>query len=169
MSCEPRLLVHTSASTSDDSSATLMAIASALKNDPVTPVIVMSGRKTTIGVSVDPISGTVISLSALAVACSGPSPLSRWSTIFSTTTILSSITSPTAAARPPSVIRLKLCPSTFIAMNVTTIVTGTTSPVMTAVPQSRRKSQMMKPERNRPMMMASRTLLIDSWTMSDWS
>ena len=67
-----RLLVQTSARTSDVSSATLIAIASALKNVPVTPVIVISGRKTTIGVSVDPISGTVSSLSALAVAVQGP-------------------------------------------------------------------------------------------------
>ena len=67
-----RLLVQTSASTSDVSSDTLIAIASALKKVPVTPVIVMSGRNTTIGVSVEPISGTVSSLSALAVACSGP-------------------------------------------------------------------------------------------------
>ena len=164
-----RLLVQTSARTSDVSSETLIAIASALKKVPVTPVIVMSGRNTTMGVSVDPISGTVSSLSALAVACSGPSPLSRCSTMFSTTTILSSITRPTAAARPPSVIRLKLWPSIFIAMNVMTIVTGTTSPVITAVPQSRRKSQMMRPARNRPMTIASRTLAIDSWTMLDWS
>ena len=162
-----RLLVHTSASTSDVSSATLIAIASALKNVPVTPVIVMSGRNTTIGVSVEPISGTVSSFSALAVASSGPSPPSRCSTMFSTTTILSSMTSPTAAARPPSVIRLKLWPSIFIAMNVTTIVTGTTSPVMTAVPQSRRNSQMIRPARNSPMMIASRTLAIDSLTMFD--
>ncbi len=162
-----RLLVHTSARTSDASSDTLIAIASALKNAPVTPVIVMSGRKTTIGVSVDPISGTVSSLRALAVACSGPSPPSRCSTMFSTTTILSSMTRPTAAARPPSVIRLKVWPRIFITMNVTTIVTGTTSPVITAVPQSRRNSQMISPARNNPMMMASRTLAIDSVTMPD--
>ncbi len=150
-----KLLVHTSASTSEDRSETLIAIASALKNVPVTPVIVMSGRKTTIGVSVEPINGTVNSLSALAVACNGPSPPSRCSTMFSTTTILSSMTRPTAAASPPSVIRLKLCPRTFITMNVSTIVTGTTRPVMTAVPQSRRNSQMISPARNRPMMIAS--------------
>ena len=103
-----RLLVHTSASTSEVKSETLMAIASARKNVPVTPVIVISGKKTTIGVSVDPISGIVSSSSALAVAWSGPSPPSRCSTMFSTITILSSITRPTAAANPPSVIRLKL-------------------------------------------------------------
>ena len=144
-----------------------MAIARALKNVPVTPVIVISGRNTTIGVRVEPMSGTVNSFSALAVACRGPSPPSRCRTMFSTTTILSSMTSPTAAASPPSVIRLNVWPRIFIAMKVTTIVTGTTSPVITAVPQSRRKSQMMRPARASPMMMASRTLAIDSVTMLD--
>ncbi len=151
------------------SSDTLIAIASALKNVPVTPVMVMSGRKTTIGVNVDPISGTASSFSALAVAASGPSPPSRCSTMFSTTTIASSMTRPTAAARPPSVIRLKLCPSIFITMNVTTIVTGTTRPVLTAAPHSRRNSQIMIAASTSPMTIASRTLLIESSTMPDWS
>ena len=39
-----------------------MVTASARKNVPVTPVIEISGRNTTIGVTVEPISGTVISL-----------------------------------------------------------------------------------------------------------
>ena len=38
-----------------------MAMASARKNVPVTPVIEINGRNTTIGVSVEPISGTVSS------------------------------------------------------------------------------------------------------------
>ena len=103
-----KLLVHTSARTSEVNSATLIAMASALKNVPVTPVIVISGRKTTIGVNVDPMRGTVSSFNALAVASNGPCPASRCKTMFSTTTILSSITSPTAAASPPRVMRLKL-------------------------------------------------------------
>ena len=52
-------------------------------------------------------------------------------------------------------------------MKVTTIVTGTTKPVMIAVPQSRRKSQITTPARRSPMMMASRTLKIDALTMLD--
>ena len=43
-------------------------IASARKNMPVTPVIEISGRKTTIGVMVEPISGTRISRIALRIA-----------------------------------------------------------------------------------------------------
>ena len=47
--------------------------------------------------------------------------------MFSTTTIASSITSPIAAATPPSVIRSKLSPTSHIARNVTSTVTGITS------------------------------------------
>ena len=43
-------------------------MASARKNVPVTPVIEISGRKTTIGVIVEPISGTRISAIALRIA-----------------------------------------------------------------------------------------------------
>ena len=100
-------------------SETLMATARARKKVPVTPVIEISGRNTTMGVSVEPISGTVSSLSALLVASSGPSPPSRCRTMFSTTTMASSITSPPAAASPPSVIMLKLWPMIFITMKVT--------------------------------------------------
>ena len=68
----PKLLVQTNARTSEVNSATLIAIARALKNTPVTPVIEIKGRNTTIGVSVEPMSGTVSSFSALAVAAKGP-------------------------------------------------------------------------------------------------
>ena len=50
-------------------------IARARKKVPVTPVMLISGRKTTIGVIVDPSNGTRISRSALRIAsarlCSG--------------------------------------------------------------------------------------------------
>ena len=165
----PKFVVQESASTNEVSKETLMAMARARKKVPVTPVMLISGRKTTIGVSVDPISGMVSSFSALAVARNGPSPPSRCRTIFSTTTIASSITSPPAAASPPNVIMLKLWPMIFITMNVTIIVTGTTRPVMMAVPQSRRKSQIISPARKSPMTIASRTLPIEALTMLDWS
>ena len=46
-------------------SETVMVTASARKKLPVTPVIEISGRKTTIGVIVEPIRGMVISCRAL--------------------------------------------------------------------------------------------------------
>ena len=143
--------------------------ARARKNTPVTPVIEMSGRKTTIGVMVDPINGTRISRIALRIASARDWPESRCITMFSTTTMASSITSPTAAANPPRVMRLKLSPITFSTMNVTPMVAGITSPATRDVPQSRRNRTMMSDARIKPSRMASRTLLIESFTSSDWS
>ena len=90
-----------------------MVTASARKKLPVTPVTAISGRKTTTGVMVEKTSGRVTSASALRTACTRVSPESRCSTMFSTTTMASSMTRPIAAASPPSVIRLKLWPMIF--------------------------------------------------------
>ncbi len=161
--------VQLSASASDVSSAMPTVTASARKNVPVTPVIATSGRNTTIGVIVEPTSGALISWMALRIASPRDCPLSRCITMFSTTTIASSMTRPTAAARPPSVIRLKLSPSSRRTMNVTASVAGITSPATSEVPQSRRNSTMMSDASTSPRITASRTLLIESPTMSDWS
>ena len=81
----------------------------------------------------------------------------------------SSMTNPTAAARPPSVIRLKLWPITLSTMKVISTVTGITSAAMADVPQSRRNSTMMTDASTSPIRIASRTLLMDSVTICDWS
>ena len=52
---------------------------------------------------------------------------------------------------------------------VTASVAGMTSPATSEVPQSRRNSTMMSEASTRPRMTASRTLLIESLTRSDWS
>ena len=88
-------------------------------------------------------------------------------TMFSTTTIASSITKPTAAASPPSVIRLKLSPIRRSTMNVTASVAGMTRPATSDVPQSRKNTTMMSEASTRPRITASRTLLIESLTMFD--
>ena len=97
-----------SAKAREVSSATPTVMARARKKTPVTPVIEMSGKNTTIGVTVEPTRGTRISRMARRIASARDCPESRWRTIFSTTTMASSMTKPTAAARPPRVIRLKL-------------------------------------------------------------
>ncbi len=139
------------------------------KKTPVTPVIEISGRNTTMGVNVDPTSGTVISRRALRTASARLCPESRCRMMFSTTTMASSMTSPTAAASPPRVIRLKLSPMTRRAMKVSATVAGITSPATRDVPQSRRNSTRISDARTSPTRMASRTLLMESLTISDWS
>src|SRR6185437_14515292 len=159
--------VQVSARASEVSSATPTVMASARKNTPVTPVIEINGTKTTMGVMVEPTNGLVISARAARMASARPLPASRWSTMFSTTTMASSITSPTAAARPPRLMRLKLCPSAAMTTNVIRIVAGITSPATSEVPQSRRNSTITMDARTRPMRMASRTPRMDSPTMVD--
>jgi len=56
----------------------------------------MRGTKTTIGVIVEPVNGMMSSRSALVTASMRFCPLSRCATIFSSTTMASSMTRPTA-------------------------------------------------------------------------
>ena len=86
--------VHDSARSSEVKRETVMVTASARKKLPVTPVMEMSGRKTTIGVMVEPISGMVSSRSALWMAWKRLWPASRCNTMFSSTTMASSMTKP---------------------------------------------------------------------------
>ena len=72
-----RVGVHVRARASDVSSDTVMVTARARKKTPVTPVITMRGMKTTMGVMVDPIRGTVISFKALRIASRRVCPASR--------------------------------------------------------------------------------------------
>ena len=60
--------VQVRASSSEASSETVMVMASARKKLPVTPATEMRGRKTTMGVMVEPMRGAVISCSALRMA-----------------------------------------------------------------------------------------------------
>src|SRR5215469_16010665 len=57
--------VHDNARSKEVNSDTVIVTASARKKLPVTPVVEIRGRKTTIGVTVEPIRGIVNSCSAL--------------------------------------------------------------------------------------------------------
>ena len=54
-------------------------------------------------------------------------------------------------------------------MKVTAMVAGITRPATSDVPQSRRNSTMISEARTSPIRMASRTLSMESLTISDWS
>ncbi len=123
------------ASRSDVSSDTTIVSASARKKTPVMPSRNVSGMNTTTGVSVEPTSGRRISPMPASTATTRLVPsLSRvW--IASTTTMASSMTSPMAAAMPPSVIRLKVRPVSFIDTSVIRTVTGMTVVATSVVSQ----------------------------------
>ncbi len=88
-------------------------------------------------------------------------------TMFSTTTMASSITSPTAAASPPRRHEVEAFAQHFSAMKVTCNRDWNHQPATTDVPQSRRKTTRMMEARISPSRIASRTLLMESLTMID--
>ncbi len=118
-----------------------MVTARARKKLPVTPVTEMSGRKTTTGVMVEKTSGVGDLGRAVRTASMRVSPRSRWTTMFSTTTMASSMTRPMAAARPPRVMRLKLWPMAQRKRMVMATVTGMTRPATREEVQSREEEE----------------------------
>ncbi len=87
--------------------------------------------------------------------------------MFSTTTIASSMTSPTPMARPPRVIRLSPWPSKRITPNVMTMVRGITTPAIRVMRQLRRKNSRTRVESTSPIKIASRRLSIAEETRID--
>ena len=152
---------------SDVNSATTIVNASERKNTPAMPDSSASGRNTTTGVSVEPVSGVRISAMPSRTASKRPLPRRTCVWIASTTTIASSITSPIAAATPPSVIRLKLSLAAASATSVARTVTGITSTAVTVVRQLLRKPYRIATDRNSPKAIASHTPRTDARTSSD--
>ena len=157
------------AKASDVRSATPTVIAKARKNTPVTPVIDISGRNTTMGVIVEPTSGTRISRMRAADSF-GPRlprvPMQHDVLHYDNSVVnhQSDRSGQTAQCH-----QVEALSSARRAINVTPIVAGITSPATSDVPQSLRKKTMMKDARMSPRRMASRTLSMDSMTNSDWS
>ena len=121
------------------------------------------------GVRVEPIRAGVSSRMAFLAAVAGDSPSERWRTMFSTMTMASSMTTPTAAARPPRVMRLKLMWKSFRNTIVMRIVAGITRAATRVVRQRFKKPTSTATERPRPIRMLSVTLAMESRTRSDWS
>jgi len=144
----------------------------ALKNAPVTPVRKASGRKTSSVAMLDPVNGGRNSRPAastasrpLAKASLAPVRRARCSTMV----ITSSITRPTAAARPPSVMMLNDMPSMNSSSTVVASVAGTTSIATSVTRKLRRKASSTRPANPSPIRIASRTLPVDSVTSVLWS
>ena len=140
----------------------------------MTPLRKPSGRNTISVARLDPVSGC---MNARAAGSTAPLPAAVPSlpraparrAICSTMTITSSISSPTAAAMPPSVMMLKLIPSTLSSSTDVASVAGTTRTAISVTRQLRRKASSTAPASTSPISTASRTLLADCVTSSLWS
>ena len=117
-------------------------IASARKKKPGIPESKARGRKTTTLATVDPISARAIRPVARPMAIwrgvPGLSASSR--AMDSTTTITSSMISPTAMARPPRLIRLKDIPARSMIRIVMAMATGMIAAATKVMPKLRRKT-----------------------------
>ena len=148
-----------------------MVTASALKKPPVTPVRKASGANTTTVLVVEPISGRAISPAAANMLAPG-APSSRSCNLrirCSSMTTASSTTRPTAAARPPRVIMLKLICSMKSTRQAEANTAGSISAVISISRGERRKANSTAPASTAPRAMASRTLAAADVTSSDWS
>src|SRR5438093_1012313 len=157
------------ASPSDTSTAIVSVIDNAWKNWPTTPWSRPSGRKTTTVVSVEVVTGQSSSWIASRMAAVRSGFTSRCRTIFSVMTTASSMTRPMAIAIAPSVIRLKVCPSSHITKIVMTRVSGMDDALTAVIRLWRRKRRSTMTASAAPTSMASRTALTASRTSDAWS
>ena len=99
--------------------------------------IVPTGTNTASSDNVAANTANAISFVPLPAASIGVAPSSIWRTMFSTTTMASSIRMPTAKLSASSDILFSVNPCTFIRKNVATIEVGIEMPATTVARQSR--------------------------------
>ena len=130
-----------SARPSDTTSDADSVKASARKKKPVTPVKSASGRNTTTVVAVEAIIARVsCDIASEIVSSIGMSGRSRrLRATFSMTTIASSMMSPTATARPPTLMRLSVWPDCCMARIAIDMASGMTA-AATSVNRKLRKN-----------------------------
>jgi hypothetical protein len=107
-----------------------------------------------------------ISLVPSCEACTWSLPISMWRTMFSRTTMASSIRIPMASDRPRSDMVFRVNPNAQTAMKEESTETGRARPVMTVERQELRKRKTTRMVRIAPSTSASWTLLTELSTRS---
>ncbi len=116
-----------SATTYDANSASTTAIASAPNRNRLTPNRNVTGKKTTMVVSVAASTGIATSRPPCSAATSGGSPASKWRKMFSSTSSELKSSRVNASASPPSTIVLTELPPSDNARNAASAESGTES------------------------------------------
>jgi hypothetical protein len=147
---------------SETSTAKATVMPKAKKKRPMMPLMKATGMKTAMTEKVVASTASPISLVPSRAAVTWSSPCSRCRTMFSRTTIASSISSPMASDSAISVIMFKVMPANRITMNAEITEIGRVSPVMTVDRQELRKMNTMKTVSSPPMMSVSWTSATDS-------
>ena len=121
-----------------------------LKKRPMMPPMNPIGRNTATMVSVVAVTASPISAVPLSDAVRWSSPIAWWRTMFSRTTIASSISRPTQIDSARSVTRLIVKPMAYITRKVPIREIGSVSPVMTVERQEDRNRNTISTVRSAP-------------------
>ena len=128
------------------------------------------GMKTTMVVIVETKMGMATSRAASRTARRRGLPgMLRWRLMFSSSTMESSTSRPTARASPPSVKTLSVWPSMYMATSVSSSDSGMAMEMMTVETKERRKIRMTRKARMEPTVASCQRLWMDWRMYVDWS
>ena len=119
--------------------------------------------------SMDSNRGTAVKRFPSRIARATEACLRSWTWMFSISTVVSSTRIPTAKARPPSVIRLIVCPPIHRPTTAAIIAKGMFTTTTSALRTSRRKISTIKPVSRAPRAPSLNRLFTARVTYGDWS
>ena len=138
------------ATSSDANTASAAVQPNCLKNLPGTPLMKAVGRNTAINVKVVAITARPISSAASMAASNGVLPMRRCRTMFSTSTMASSTSTPTTSDIASSVTTLTEKPRASMPMNAGITDSGNATAETKVARQSRRNSHTTSTASNAP-------------------
>jgi hypothetical protein len=139
------------------STAATMVTPNSWKNLPMMPPMKPMGRNTATMEKVVASTARPISCVPSSEAWYGPLPICTWRTMFSRTTMASSISRPTHSDSAISVIMLMVKPNRFMNRKVPMMEIGSVSPVMTVERQELRNRNTMSTVSSAPSISVRRT------------
>ena len=116
---------------------------------------------------VETIAGSAISPAPIMIPFSRLSPAVRWRSTFSMVTVASSTRMPTARARPPSVIRLMVCPKALRRARDVSTESGIEMAMISVLRHEPRKSRIINAVNVAAMTPSLTTPLTAAVTKSD--
>ncbi len=149
---------------SDTSTDAAIVRANGLNHCPATPYMNATGTNTATIENVVAATARPISSVPSCDAVMWSLPISMWRTMFSRTTMASSIRIPIASDNPSSDMVLSVNPNAHTAMNDAITDTGSARPVMTVDRHELRNTNTTSTVRSAPMRSASSTLVTDALT-----
>ena len=141
--------------------------AKGVKRNRAGPSSSTTGKKTTQMVSVAANAGTAIWRAPSRIATVSGFPMWRFRWMFSTSTVASSTSMPIASARPPNVMRFRVCPPRNSPTRPTRMASGMLVPTSTAPRQLPRKNRIISETRMEAITASCSTFWMAARTNTD--